>query len=126
MQKLIETEIRRRKTSAIGHAPQERLVNAALEFVLAHRLEKGAALVQTAVAALHAFTLDGVGHLLDLQKNVTQVMAHRAFAQGVKVHRKFAHIVAVLPHITQIAQQDAHDDRHRRNQHPKTKIHRQV
>jgi hypothetical protein len=77
-----------REGAAVGKTAHGAVKNAAGVFVIAQRLQKRAALIEAAVAALHAVALNGGRHLAHLHENVGQIMAHRPFAQSFKVRNK--------------------------------------
>ena len=62
------------------------MVNAALESIAFHRLQKHAPLVHTAIAALHAATAHGLRYLADATHHIGKIMNCGAFTHGLHMN----------------------------------------
>jgi len=73
------------------------MVNTALKSVVFNRLQKHAALVHAAIAALHAAAAHSLRHLTDSPHHIGKIMNGRPLQHGLHVNRYFLQSLRIMP-----------------------------
>ena len=97
------------------------MVNTALEFSIVNFFKKGALVIHAAIAALHTFAMDVVGHLADLAQNILEKMNRWSFAQCSKMDQHCPDGFFVFKGKTQFCKDQGSQQR----EHRKQQVHRE-